>query len=124
MPTPHAAFSRRLHAALDQSGFARGRGRTSTLAGQYEVSREAARKWLSGNALPDLDRIVRMAVQTGVSFEWLATGRGEMKTDTRIREAPEHYSNGVGDKIMVLVRQLPPDKQRALLEFLGGNGAG
>ena len=53
---PHAEFARRLHRALDTSGFAAGRRRTGALSEYYGVSRETARKWLGGLALPELDR--------------------------------------------------------------------
>jgi hypothetical protein len=120
--TPHAAFARRLNQALDHAGFTKGRGRTTALAGHYNVSRETSRKWLTGLALPELERIIELALQTGVCFEWLITGRGPMVVeDLAVREsAPFPYAGAEQRKLLDLLNQLSPRRRRALIDFLGG----
>lgn len=71
-------FASRLKKLLDHARFQPGRGRTTALANRYGVSRETARKWLTGLSLPELERMIELAVDFGGSFEWLATGRGPM----------------------------------------------
>lgn len=119
MAAPYEAFARRLHQALDFAGFDRGRSRTGKLAALYEVSRETSRKWLSGLALPELERLIALAVQAGVSFEWLATGRGCI--DGKFRVADE-VSTPYGDKdtmrLIGVVKQMQPERRRALLVVL------
>jgi transcriptional regulator with XRE-family HTH domain len=71
------AFSRRLNEALDATGFAeKGAGRQVALAAKYKVSQNAVRKWLEGESIPEVSRLMQLAVDFHVSFEWLATGRG------------------------------------------------
>ncbi|MBF6025387.1 helix-turn-helix domain-containing protein [Lysobacter niastensis] len=121
MPTTHAAFARRLNQALDHVGFTKGRGRTTALACQHDVSRETSRKWLGGLALPELERIIALATQTGVAIEWLITGRGAMVLDgLSVREAaPFPYASADQRKLIDLFARLSPKRRRALLELLG-----
>jgi hypothetical protein len=71
------AFSVRLNEALDDVKFtAKGRGRQQALANRMRVSQRGARKWLSGEALPENFRLLDMTEWLHVRFEWLATGHG------------------------------------------------
>jgi hypothetical protein len=123
MTSPHAAFARRLGQALDHSGFTRGRGRTTALATRYAVSRETSRKWLTGLAMPELERIIELAMHSGVSFEWLVTGRGAMLADSlSVRESqPGPYATPEQRKLLEMVVRLTPRRRRALLELLGSS---
>ncbi|WP_242111995.1 helix-turn-helix domain-containing protein [Luteimonas aquatica] len=117
--SPHAEFARRLHRALDASGFAPGRRRTGALAEYYGVSRETARKWLGGLALPELDRMIEIAVHQHVSFEWLATGRGVLKgSGLSVRDNPGKYSDPMEARLLGVLRKLSRKQQRALIELL------
>lgn len=70
------AFSERLNKVLDDRKTPpKGAGRQIALATEWEVSQKGARKWLEGEAIPELARLISMATKYGVSFEWLATGR-------------------------------------------------
>jgi hypothetical protein len=116
---PHAEFARRLHRVLDASGFAVGRRRTGALAEHYDVSRETARKWLGGLALPELDRMIELATDHRASFEWLSTGRGTMKGGPlSVRDAQEKYGDLEEARLMGLVRKLSRKQRRALLDLL------
>ncbi|SFK95838.1 helix-turn-helix domain-containing protein [Lysobacter sp. cf310] len=120
--TPHDEFARRLHQALDFSGFAKGRARTGALASYYGVSRETARKWLIGLALPELERMLSIAVQQHVSFEWLATGRGTIEGKSlSVRDQTTKYSDPDELRLMGLMRKLSRKKRRALIELLDGH---
>ena len=73
MTVSHGEFPKRLHIALDLAGVDAGRGRVRKLSEMYGVSRETARKWLAGLALPETERLLDMATRFGVGFEWLVT---------------------------------------------------
>lgn len=125
MASQFEAFATRLRDALDASGFERGRGRTSKLAARYNVSRETARKWLGGQSLPEMERMIALATQTSVNFEWLATGRGLMRdANLGVREESPPYPPNYDLRIMGLVRRMPLIKQRALLELLDNGVTG
>ena len=116
---PHKDFARRLHQALDFSGFAQGRARTGALALHYGVSRETARKWLGGLALPELERMLELAVQQRVSFEWLATGRGTLEgKGLSVREHASKYEDPEEMRLIGLVRKLSRKKRRAMIQLL------
>lgn len=121
MAAPYEGFARRLHQALDYVGFDRGRSRTGKLANHYEVSRETARKWLSGLALPELDRMIALAEHTGVYFEWLATGRGQITgDDIRVRETAPPYLDREMALMVGAIKQLSAVRRRALLTLMTG----
>lgn len=120
MPVPHKDFAQRFHVALDLAGVEKGRGRTAAVARIYHVSRETARKWLTGLAMPELARLVDIAVDLGASFEWLATGRGRPEAITSsVREDHPVYAQSDEARIVRLVRQLPREKRQALLTLIG-----
>lgn len=49
----------------------------SELARRLGVQRSAVTQWeRTGGTSPSLSHLVRIACETGVTFEWLATGRG------------------------------------------------
>ncbi|MBR8435237.1 helix-turn-helix transcriptional regulator [Burkholderia cenocepacia] len=70
------AFSERLNKVLDACDTPpKGAGRQKTVAERWAVSQKGARKWLEGEAIPESTRLIAMAREYKVSFEWLATGR-------------------------------------------------
>ncbi|WP_024891169.1 helix-turn-helix domain-containing protein [Luteimonas huabeiensis] len=116
---PHAEFARRLHQALDLAGFAPGRRRTGALAESHGVSRETARKWLTGLSLPELERMIELAIRHHVSFEWLATGRGEAEPEgLSVRDAWLKYGDPEEARLLELVRTLSHKQRRALIDLL------
>lgn len=116
---PFTEFAARLHQALDYAGFAKGRSRTGALAAHHAVSRETARKWLGGFGLPELERLIAIATENGVSFEWLVTGRGSMRdVDLSVREPALSYGAREEMRIIGLVRKLSAKRRKALLELL------
>lgn len=121
MAAPAEDFAKRLRWSLDQAQFARGRGRASALALRYGVSRETARKWLNGLALPELERMVELATDFEVSFDWLATGRVPVLGE-QLGEDPGHYEGTPlsGDEMKVIqrLRRMPRRKLKVLLDLL------
>lgn len=54
----------------------------SELARRLDVKRSAVRQWESAHGTtPNVAHLIRIAVETGVAFEWLATGRGPRHLD-------------------------------------------
>lgn len=119
MNSNHEDFAQRLRHALDYSGFAKGRGRIGALAIQYNVSRETARKWLAGLSLPELQRMIDIAKQQRVSFEWLSTGRGSVDGNgVAVRDAGGQYGDPEELHLAGLVHRLSRKKRRALIDLL------
>ncbi len=54
------------------------------------VGRSAVSQWISETTEPSADNLRKAAIATGVSYEWLATGRGQMSPSAQ--EAPAHYT--------------------------------
>ncbi|KVH55260.1 hypothetical protein [Burkholderia cepacia] len=70
------AFSDRLNLVLDEEGFPpKGNGRQIRLAKDWALTAKGVRKWLEGEGVPELTRLMEMAKRYSVNFEWLATGR-------------------------------------------------
>lgn len=71
------AFSDRLNELLDARGFApKHQGRQVQLAKAVGLSQKAVRKWLEAEGMPELTRLIELAVRFNCHLEWLATGRG------------------------------------------------
>ena len=65
-------FSEKVTSLRKQAGWSQ-----EELAQRLDVSRQAVSKWESGQAMPDLDRVVRMSEMFGVS------------TDSLLKDTPE-----------------------------------
>ena len=105
-------------AGLDRTGLEQELGRTGALADRYAVSRETARKWLTGLALPELSRIIELARDSDVSPEWLATGRGAIPLG--VGETSAVYQRLSDDEVRLLdaLRKPPEAKRQFLVKFL------
>ena len=66
-------LSMRVRKARHQAGLSQ-----QVLAERMGVTRGAVANWQSAVAVPAARRLARIANVTGVSYEWLATGRGAM----------------------------------------------
>lgn len=118
MAAPYEHFADRLRKALDRTGFVQGRGRTSALAHRYAVSRETARKWLTGLALPELPRIIELAKDFDISLEWLATGRGPIPLGVGEASAAYRRLTDNEGRLLDAFRKLPESKRQSLVKFL------
>jgi transcriptional regulator with XRE-family HTH domain len=118
MAAPHEDFAERLRHMLDRAHFTSGRGRTGALADRYTVTRETARKWLTGLALPELPRIIELAKDFDASFEWLATGRGQPRLSVKETSALYQRLTSNEGRMLEAFRNLPEPKRQLLVEFL------
>jgi hypothetical protein len=70
--------------------------------------------------MPELERGIELATQTGVSFEWLITGRGPMVAqDLAVREAAFPYASAEHRKLLDLFNKLSPKRRKALIDLPG-----
>ena len=87
------------------------------------VKRSSANQWESEHLRkePSTHNLIKIAAITGVSFEWLATGRGNMVWKHTIKEPKASYGalSAKEKSLLSLFSKLPERKQKALLEFLG-----
>ncbi|MHB8544077.1 MAG: LexA family protein [Leptospirales bacterium] len=74
------SFSFRLRKALAQTGIS-GHGSQTWLADIMGVSQSSARKWVMGQTLPEIEKVVLLADKLQVRLEWLISGRGCMTKD-------------------------------------------
>ncbi len=89
------AFARRLNLALDEAGFLPlHMGRQVEAGKLFGVSQAGVRKWLTGEAMPEIDRLPNILAQLNgldkklqpLRLEWLAFGTGPMR---KVKEALE-----------------------------------
>ncbi|TAL43648.1 MAG: helix-turn-helix domain-containing protein [Methylovulum sp.] len=109
----------RIKQAREHSGLTQ-----SSLAILVGVKRSSANQWESSilRKEPSTGNLIKIAEITGVSFEWLATGRGEMMWG-KIKESTAEYNPLTPREILLLklFKNLPERKQKALLDFLSGS---
>ena len=80
-------FSERLQKALDFLGIG-GRGKFKWLSDATGVSQQNVRKWLYGEALPEMRKIPELARRLGVRLEWLIGDSGDMVRDDKTMWIP------------------------------------
>ena len=74
-------FAQRLGEICGEMHVPAERGRQTALAKTFGVSPNAARKWLLGDGMPELDMVVRIANWAGVTVTWLLQGVGPKRSD-------------------------------------------
>jgi len=109
-------YAIRLDQALTYAGIPPGRSRVSEIARKFNVTPEAARLWTRGR-MPTLARFCVIAMRLGVSFEWLATGRGHMISHM-VAEAPAEYVVVLEREFERCVKSLSSRKKRAVMDLL------
>ncbi|WP_160326934.1 helix-turn-helix domain-containing protein [Thiomicrospira sp. XS5] len=57
-----------------------------SFARSCQLSETALRKYLNGESTPNLERLIAIANQSGVTVEWLATGKGEKYPPQNVAE--------------------------------------
>ena len=111
-----AEFSDRLNQLLDEEQVQK-RSRRSLLAREHNVSTEAARKWLTGLAMPDQANLAIMARNRQVNVTWLQSGIGTQTPSTpSSSDLPPHRL-----ALLQAYGSLPPEMRRpirALIETL------
>ncbi|MDT9581270.1 helix-turn-helix transcriptional regulator [Stenotrophomonas indicatrix] len=104
-------FSRRVRIARLSAGMTQ-----QALAQRLCVTRTAIANWEgTARGRPATDRILRLAMVTGVSFEWLATGRGAsgvVEPNATLPTEAEMIQDPLELRVLHAFRSLP---QRELL---------
>lgn len=94
-------FARRMRIARKRVGLSQ-----RELAQHLGVSRGAVANWESDNGpFPATERLQSIALITGVSFEWLATGRGQVTHDGGLGEVPAAAMEVVDDPVELRLLQ-------------------
>jgi len=100
------------------------------LASILGVSRGACGQWEQGVSTPSVTHMIELARVTEVSFEWLATGRGNIELET-----PKDPDSGVDDgqqpenlsgrpitgdlrETLIWLQKLPTDKLESVIKML------
>ncbi|MGY3264877.1 helix-turn-helix domain-containing protein [Lysobacter sp. HA35] len=99
----------------------------STLATRIGIKRSAVTQWEHPQGThPSVQHLIRIALETGTSFEWLATGRGSSELDALDTTPALMVDDYAGDEFEAQalghLRRMPPAKKRmavAILETMG-----
>lgn len=92
------------------------------LAARLDVGRSAVANWECGTKVPSSQRLQHLALVTGVSYEWLATGRGCAELGDQWIPAVQGEVVDDPDELMVLqaFRACGTTGRRAMLKLLAG----
>lgn len=92
------------------------------LARRMTVTQPSVAEWESGRKAPSMKNLVRLAELLGVGFEWLSTGRGEMRPPPAlfVSETASAYEWMLPEERQLLntFARLQPRQREALLGFL------
>lgn len=117
--TMETKFASRLDFALTQAGIPKDRARLRRVASMFGVSREAARKWLTGMAVPETRRIMAIAKRLRVSAEWLLTGSDHGQAHGRGHTSPPAVVlTEIQQSIIDLLNDLTEAQQEELLRWV------
>jgi len=89
------------------------------LADRVGVHRSAVTQWehVAGTN-PSVDHLARIACETGVCFEWLATGRGQRQPESGAFDTAaimhDYAHDELESRILEGVRRVPARKREAL----------
>ncbi|MDD7805082.1 MAG: helix-turn-helix transcriptional regulator [Endozoicomonas sp. (ex Botrylloides leachii)] len=89
------------------------------LADLIGISRSALAQWETKMSSPSLENLRKMSEVLGVSFEWLATGRGNQYL---AQPADTICDTDVDHEIMRSLHQVDLKKKRAILNILKAMG--
>lgn len=89
------------------------------LSERIGVTRGAVANWESDSEItPTVEHMIRLAILTGVSFEWLATGRGAGNDDQASSQpvaAPEEFARDSDERCLLQLFREAPKQQRPLI---------
>ena len=122
-------FSKRFRQALNEAGHKE--TQLQELGGLFEVSGQAVRKWLNGEAIPSSSRAPDIALKLGVRRAWLLDGEAPMLAlQMEVRETDGHYAEHTtapnfsisADEFRLLnnYRKLPLNLQKTVDALLNG----
>lgn len=97
----------------------------SELARRIGVHPSACIQWESPEGThPKVEHLSALAVVLNVGFEWLATGRGEMRRDAGVRDERPSYgrtesrTNSDEARLLALFRKLSAREKTSVLDLL------
>jgi transcriptional regulator with XRE-family HTH domain len=109
--TPASAFWLRLLAAIEANKSCDLPCNPTALARRLKLSQTAVRNWYVGPVLPSRETLIDLARVTGVSADWLETGR-----------LPMYAAGTPADEfqraVLELLRELPEGERARTLEYL------
>lgn len=92
------------------------------LARRVGVHRSAVTQWEGkGGTQPSVEHLAAISMATDVSFEWLATGRGDPLQGLEIEVpavAVDYAANEMEARLLEVVRRLPRNKRKAVCELV------
>ncbi len=104
----HSEFWNRLVEAFTDAGLDHSQ---TAIARQLGIAQSAVAKWANGSGYPHLRKCLYIAEMTGVSADWLLTGRGNKKQgDGHMDESTQ--------ALLAQWAELPASTKREVLEFV------
>lgn len=87
------------------------------------VSRGAVAQWeMDGGTSPTVKNLEQIALQSGMAFEWIATGRGPKAFgEPMVREEYPAYGDGLSqeeNQVVLIMRKMKAPKRAALLQLI------
>ena len=95
----------------------------SELARRLGVQRSAVTQWERENGThPSVDHLARVACETGVCFEWLATGRGDIRPqdgafDTALM-VQDYARDEIESRVLLSLRRITGRKREAVAKVI------
>ena len=80
------------------------------------ISRSALAQWETAACYPSLKNLLKLSEVLNVSFEWLATGRGDKKRLIELDDNMQEIS--LEKKIIQCLKSLPESKKRIILNVI------
>ncbi len=114
-PSVKTAFATRINLVADILEIPpKGDNRQQLLGKMFGVSQEAARKWLAGESLPQMEKCIEIAKKSNVSIEWLLTGRGVAQFDktpeAQVLVAMQHMDESTKYQVVKISNSLAEPK--------------
>lgn len=92
------------------------------LARRVGVKRSAVTQWEHPDGTrPSVEHMLQVATETGVRFEWLATGRGTARSEDDAAPAvmvDDYARDEHESRVLDVLRRLPPSKRQMAVEIL------
>jgi transcriptional regulator with XRE-family HTH domain len=86
------------------------------------VKRSAVTQWENAHGTtPSVEHLIRIAIEAGVSFEWIATGRGENHCTAELAQAvvmDDYAMDADESKALGYLHGMTTMKKRIALEIL------
>jgi transcriptional regulator with XRE-family HTH domain len=112
-----SALSIRIRRARAIAAFSQGE-----LARRVGVKRSAVTQWERvDGTLPSMEHMIRIALETGVSFEWIATGRGPSRLDDSAEQGlitTDFARDADETNALSFLRAMNASKRRVVMQIL------